>query len=209
VSDLLKLTQWLSPAFPLGSYAYSHGLEWAISARDVYDPDSLSEWLSDILDHGSGRADATLLAAAHRGEDAGALADVAAALAPSKERWDETLAQGTAFSLALGSLTGAPGPAYPFPVAVGVAARALTLPTSDVTALYLHSFTSNLVSAAVRFVPLGQNAGQKVLGGLHPLITRIANDSATAWVADIANSAVCGDMASMRHEHQDVRLFKT
>jgi len=209
VKDLLKLTQWLSPAFPLGSYAYSHGLEWAISAGDVRDADSLAEWLTDILDLGSGRADGTLLAAAHRGEDAMALADVAAALAPSKERWDETLAQGTAFSLALGSLTGAPVPACPFPIAVGVAARDLSLLTRDVTALYLHSFASNLVSAAVRFVPLGQNAGQRVLSGLHPLITRIAGESVTAQVREIANSALRGDMASMQHEHQDVRLFKT
>lgn len=209
MNDLLTLTQWLSPAFPLGSYAYSHGLEWAISAGDVRDADSLAEWLTDILDLGSGRADATLLAAAHRGEDAKALADVAAALAPSKERWDETLAQGTAFSVALSSLTGAPVPACPFPIAVGVAARDLSLLTRDVTALYLHSFTSNLVSAAVRFVPLGQNAGQRVLSGLHPLITRIAGESVTAKVSEIANSALRGDMASMQHEHQDVRLFKT
>ncbi len=207
--DLLTLTQWLSPAFPLGSYAYSHGLEWVISAGNVHDADSLGLWLADILDLGSGRADATLLAAAHRGEDAQTLADIAAALAPSKERWHETLAQGTAFSLALGSLTGAPVPAYPFPIAVGRAARDLTLSTSDVTALYLHSFTSNLVSTAVRFVPLGQNAGQRVLGGLHPLTIRIAQESATAKVSEIANSALRGDMASMRHEHQDVRLFKT
>lgn len=206
--DLLTLTQWLSPAFPVGSFAYSHGLEAAIVAGDVSNGDTLQEWVSDILTHGAGRADAILLSAAHRGEEAKALAATAEALAASKERWDETIDQGRAFASGVSAI-GAPVPAMPFPVAVGVAARRLDLPTEDVVALYLHAFASNLVSAAVRFVPLGQAEGQRVLSALHDEISTIATEAATSGVEDIASCVFAADIAAMAHETLDVRIFRT
>ena len=207
-TGLLTLTQWLSPAFPVGSFAYSHGLEQAISDGDVADAAGLQAWLTDILTLGAGRADAILLCAALRGEDEADLAALAEALAPSRERWQETRDQGAAFAAAV-TATGHPVDSMPFPVAVGVAARALSLEPAQVAQLYLHAFTSNLVSAAVRFVPLGQSAGQGVLSALHPVIANVADEAAQATTDDITSAVPRADLAAMRHETLEVRIFKT
>lgn len=207
---LLRLVQWLSPAFPTGGFAYSHGLEWVIDAGEVTSADTLKDWLTQILQGGAGRQDAILLAhALDSGADLDALCDLARALAPSAERLSETCEQGTAFARATTALLGLDLAARPLPVAVGQAARHLHLPKSDVIALYLHAFTANLVSAAVRFVPLGQTEGQQVLQSLHPVITNLATECATAPLADIATNTLRADLAAMRHETLDVRIFKT
>ncbi|OYU18821.1 MAG: urease accessory protein UreF [Rhodobacteraceae bacterium PARR1] len=207
---LLSLVQWLSPAFPTGGYAYSHGLEQVIHDGLVRSGADLTAWLSAILRHGAGRQDAILLACALReGADAEALADLAHALAPSAERWRETMEQGAALAKAVSAVTCRDIPALPFPVALGVAAAPLGLPPAQVIALYLHAFASNLTSAAVRFVPLGQNAGQQALSALHPLIEALAADCAMATTDDITSAALAADLAAMRHETMDVRIFKT
>ena len=206
---LLSLVQWLSPAFPTGGYAYSHGLEQVIHDGGVKSGADLTEWLSAILRHGAGRQDAILLACALRGDAPDAFADLAHALAPSAERWRETMEQGAALAKAVSAVTGRDIPALPLPVALGVAAAPLGLPPAQVIALYLHAFASNLTSAAVRFVPLGQNAGQQALSALHPLIEALAADCATATTDDITSAALAADLAAMRHESMDVRIFKT
>ncbi|MEL6800358.1 MAG: urease accessory UreF family protein [Pseudomonadota bacterium] len=207
---LLALTQWLSPAFPVGGFAYSHGLEHAISTGAVGDADTLEVWLTDVIARGSGRADAILLCAAMAMDaDWRALDALGRALAPSRERLAETLAQGTAFTEATNALHGTSHPPVPLPVAVGRAARALDLPPAKVAALYLQSFASNLVAGAVRFVPLGQSAGQAVLAALHPLILDVARRAATASVEDITSAVPGADLAAMAHETMDVRIFKT
>jgi urease accessory protein len=209
-ADLLTLVQWLSPAFPVGGFAYSHGLEWAISEGQVTDARTLQDWLSDILAHGSGRSDAVLVARAmDPGADLAMIAATARALAASKERWTETHDQGRAFTEAVNALTDRDFPPAALPVAVGRAARALSLPSERVAALYLHAFASNLVSAAVRFVPLGQTDGQRVLSALHPLIERLAREAAATPLEGIASSVPGADLASMHHETQDVRIFRT
>lgn len=204
--DLLTLTQWLSPAFPVGGYAYSHGLEQAIAAGQVTDTDALRDWLSVVLEHGTGRVDATLLCLTLAGAD---LAETARALAPSRERAQEAEDQGRAFVAAVNALRGGAIPAQPLPTAVGQAARMLGLAPDQVAALYLHAFTSNLVSAAVRFVPLGQTEGQQVLADLHPLIHRIATQAAAATLDDLASGAFGSDLTAMEHETLDVRIFRT
>lgn len=206
---LLSLVQWLSPAFPTGGYAYSHGLEQVIHDGGLRSGADLTEWLSAILRHGAGRQDAILLACALRGDAPDALADLAHALAPSAERWRETMEQGAALAKAVSAVTGSDIPALPLPVALGVAAAPLGLPAEQVIALYLHAFASNLTSAAVRFVPLGQNAGQQALSALHPLIEVLAQDCAKATTDDITSAALAADLAAMRHESMDVRIFKT
>jgi urease accessory protein len=209
-ADLLTLVQWLSPAFPVGGFAYSHGLEWAISEGQVTDAATLQDWLSDILTHGSGRTDAVLLTRAMDPEaDLALIAATARALAASKERWTETHDQGRAFTEAVNALTGNDFVPAALPVAVGRAARALTLPPERVAALYLHAFASNLVSAAVRFVPLGQTDGQRVLAALHPLMERTAVEAAATPLDAIASSVPGADLAAMHHETQDVRIFRT
>jgi urease accessory protein len=209
-ADLLTLVQWLSPAFPVGGFAYSHGLEWAISEGQVTDAATLQDWLSDILTHGSGRTDAVLLTRAmDLDADLPLVAATARALAASKERWTETHDQGRAFTEAVNALTGNDFVPAALPVAVGRAARALTLPPERVAALYLHAFASNLASAAVRFVPLGQTDGQRTLAALHPLIERTAVEAAATPLDAIASSVPGADLAAMHHETQDVRIFRT
>lgn len=205
-TDLLTLTQWLSPAFPLGSFAYSHGLEQAIAAGDVTDANSLEAWLQLVLTQGTGLIDATLLCHAMAGGD---LADTARAMATSRERLEEAEAQGTAFVATVNKITNGNAQPAPLPVAVGVAARDLSVAPADVAALYLHAFVSNLVSAAVRFVPLGQSDGQAVLARLHGAIADTAQRATTLQISDLGSAALGADMAAMAHETMDVRIFKT
>jgi len=121
----------------------------------------------------------------------------------------ETEDQGAAFAATAGALLGVDLPPRPLPVALGQAARGLGLPPAQVLALYLHGFAANLVSAAVRFVPLGQTEGQQVLAALHPLISKIADGAAAAPLDSIGSAAFRADMAAMLHETMDVRIFRT
>ena len=207
---LLSLVQWLSPAFPVGGYAYSHGLEWAISAGDITSAEDLQRWIGTVLTEGAGRTDAILLAQALRPEaDLAALSALAQALAASRERLVETLDQGRALGQTIAALTGQPLPEMPYPVALGAAARGLGLPAEPVVALYLHAFASALVQAAVRFVPLGQTEGQAVLAALHPVILQVAAEAVQAGLDQIGSGAFRSDLAAMRHETMDVRIFRT
>lgn len=206
---LLSLVQWLSPAFPTGAFAYSHGLEQAVAAGEIGDASGLALWLEDILAHGAGWNDAVLLGCGLRGEDLGELADLARALAGSAERLRETEEQGAAFSRAQGEMRGEGLSPLPLPLAVARAGRDLALPAAQVIALFQHSFASNLVSAGVRFIPLGQSAGQKVLSGLHELIADLSVRAAAAARADLAQSAFRAELGAMAHEMLDVRIFKT
>lgn len=205
---LLRLVQWLSPAFPLGAFAASHGLEWAV-AQGGLTRDQVADWVADVLEFGTGWSDAVLLACSLRhGAEPDALDDLARALAASAERLAESLDQGTAFAATLGGL-GQPMPPRMLPVAVGVAAAPLGLPVPVVVALYLQGFAGMIVAAAVRFVPMGQTEGQAILAGLHPLIERLATRAAHATPDDIATSTLGADLAAMRHETQDTRIFRS
>ena len=210
------LLTWLSPAFPTGAYAYSHAIEWAVDAGDVRDEASAAGWLTDLLNHGPGWTDAILLRHAHRCRtpvDLAAVASIAVASQPSVERRLESMAQGTAFALAA-KVWGAPLlDAQPgqiaYPVALGALAAAHAVPEDDAALGLLHAFTANLVSAAVRLVPLGQTAGLRILAGLAPTIAAVAAETAHATLDDIGGACFRSDIASMRHETQYTRLFRT
>ncbi|MFN3722179.1 MAG: urease accessory protein UreF [Paracoccaceae bacterium] len=207
---LLTLVQWLSPAFPTGGFAYSHGLEAAISTGQVRDAAGLRHWLSDVLEFGAGRQDAILLVQSLQdGADHAGLDALVRALQPSSERLTETLDQGTAFARTVAGLTGRSLPARCLPIAVGEAAAPLGLPAAQVAALYLHAFASNLTSVAMRFMPLGQAEGQGVLAALHPLIHALAEEASTLTLDDLGASALGADLAAMAHETMDVRIFRT
>ena len=213
---LLALLTWLSPAFPTGAYAYSHGLEWAVDTRDVRDEATSTQWIGDVIAQGAGRADAILLRHAYRTRDAQALlaiADLAAATQPAAERRAETLAQGTAFALAAkvwGAplLAALPGPVA-YPVALGALAAAHGVPEDAAALGLLHGFAANLISAVVRLVPLGQTAGLRILAGLASVMTATARDTATASLDDLGGACFRSDIAAMRHETQYTRLFRT
>lgn len=200
-ADHLRLVQILSPAFPIGSFAYSQGLESAINDGLIWDAGSLKNWISAVLEHGSGRTDAILLAHARLGDD---LSDLAMSLSPSMERSLETLEQGRAF----GALTGLTK-IYPLPIAVGLATRDLTVVTQTVLTLWLQGLAGQLVSVGVRFIPLGQTAGQQVLAELAETILQIVQQAATAPLTAIYSTAMGADLATMRHETQEVRIYRT
>ena len=134
---------------------------------------------------------------------------LARALAGSAERLRETEEQGAAFARAQAEMTGAEPTPRALPLALADAARDLSLPPDQIIAVFLHSFAANLVSAGVRFIPLGQSAGQRVLAGLHAPIAQIAARAATAGRADLASSAFRAEIGAMAHEVLDVRIFKT
>ena len=202
-ADHLRLVQILSPAFPIGSFAYSQGLETAINDGLIWDAGSLKNWILAMLDYGSGRADAILLAHARVG-DADHLSDLALSLSPSFERSLEAVEQGRAF----GSLTGL-AKTYPLPIAVGLATRDLQVDTQTVLTLWLQGLAGQLVSVGVRFIPLGQTAGQQVLASLAEPILDIATEAATAPLSAIHSTALGADLATMRHEVQEVRIYRT
>ena len=206
-TDLLTLVQWLSPAFPIGGYAYSHGLE-TVMAEGERTAAGLRVWIEGVLRFGSGQSDAVLLACTLRpGAEVGALNAVARAMAGTRERLSETVEQGTAFARTVAALTGRNLPARALPVAVGEAAAGLDLPAEEVVAVYLHAFAANLVAVATRFAPLGQTEAQGMLAALHPVIGEIADWAVTAEVEVIGTSAFGAEMEAMRHEDLDVRIF--
>lgn len=206
---LLKLSTWMSPGFPVGAFAYSHGLEQAVEAGDVTDGRGSQAWIAALLEHGAGRNDAILIAAVMQGGDAAEMDALARAFASSAERLHETVAQGTAFAQTIAAAWGGQGAAYAYPVALGVAAREHDLPVGDTLAVYLSAFAANLVSAAIRLVPLGQVEGQRILAALHPLIARVAAEAMRAGPDDLGGCTFNADIAAMRHETQPVRLFRT
>jgi urease accessory protein len=216
--DRLSLTQWLSPAFPTGGFAYSHGLEQVVIDGRANTAIQVQDWLADILKHGAGWTDALLLVAGLNPDvDRSGLDDLALALAPSSERLHETLAQGTAFARTVANVTDRLLPARPLPLAVAEAAAQLDLPPAEIAALYLHAFAANLVSVAVRFVPLGQTEGQQILAGLQVLIMDLAekavalaqDQDAEALIPLMTSGTFAADLAAMRHETLDVRIFRT
>ena len=210
---LLRLLTWLSPAFPTGGFAFSHGLEWAVEVGDVADAATLAGWLGDMLRHGAGRNDAILLRHAWRarGEALTGVAEFAGAIAPSREIAAETLGQGAAFAAAAAPwLQGLilPSP-LAYPVAVGALAAAHDIEENAAVIAYLHGFTANLVSAGVRLIPLGQSAGLAVQAGLEAAILETVRDTAYAQLEDIGGACLRADLAAMRHETQYTRLFRS
>ena len=210
MSRLLTLVQWLSPAFPTGAFAYSHGLERVIAAGDVTDAHSFEEWLRNILHHGAGWQDAVLLTHALAPDaDHDALDALARALAPSAERLQEGAEQGAAFARMVSGLTGRALPPRMLPIATGEATAPLALPPGQVAQLYLQTFVSNLTTIATRHVPLGQTEGQRVLSKLLPEIELLGTWAALAGLDDLGSCALAADLAAFQHETQDVRIFRT
>ncbi len=205
------LLTWFSPSYPVGAYSHSHGLEAEITAGRVASGEDLSGWLRLVLAQGSGRNDAILLCHAWRAEPEALaeLAELSAALASSAERHLETTAQGAAFARVTAEAWGTDPAPLPYPVAVGAAAAQLGLPLEPTVGAFLHAFAANIVSAAVRFLPLGQTEGQRVLAGLLPTIGAVAAEAQAAEL-DALGAAVFGaDLAAMEHETMPVRIFRS
>jgi urease accessory protein len=222
--SLLPLFVWLSPGFPVGAFAYSHGLEWAVEAGDIVDARSLKAWLVDLIEFGAPRSDAILFSVAYR---AAAAADwpalfetnaLAIALAPSAERRLETTAQGAAFVVAaraawdcgpLRRLDRSPDERIAYAVAVAAAASGHSLPLEASLSVFVLAQAANLVSAAVRLGPIGQTDGQRIIAALFPQVRGLAREARCASLVDLGGAAFRSDIAAMRHESQYSRLFRS
>ncbi len=189
VAALYRLMTWLSPAFPVGAFSYSSGIEWAVEAGDIADAASLKDWLAAMLADGPGFCDGVFLAQAHRaassGDDAGLrdIAELASALVPSRERQLETSSQGRAFiDIAraawncdgLDDMISACGGPIVYPVAVGLVSAAHEIPLAPTMHAFFHALTSNWISSGARLIPLGQTDSQRVLALLEPVVVATA-----------------------------------
>lgn len=206
---ILTLAQWLSPAYPVGAFAYSHGLEWSVEAGEVGDAAGLQDWIAAVLEHGGGWNDALFLASAFHARDPDAVDDMARAFAASAERRRETELMGAAFARASTEIWGTPMPPLCYPVALGVAARQAGLPLRLTLQMYLQAMAGNLVAAGIRLVPLGQSEGQGVLRALLPLCLSLGARAEGADLDDLSSTAFLTDIASMHHETQYSRIFRT
>jgi len=209
--EALTLNQLLSPSFPVGAFAYSHGLETAIQTGQINDAESLHQWLGDLLAYGTIHTDAVLLNIAYDtpAADVLTLDATARAYAVSAERLKETDLQGAAFCDAVRSVWGLDIATCCYPVAVGYTAALLSLDCKASTALYLQSVVANLCAVAMRLVPLGQVAGQTVQQTLIPICVQTAESVQGASLLDIHGSTWASDIAAMQHETLYSRVFRT
>jgi urease accessory protein len=216
-SDLQKLLTWLSPAFPVGAFAWSAGLETAIVRGEVKDRQTTQQWISGSLLHGSLRTDAIILAHAHKAQgDAmriGELADLSLALTPSRERHAETTITGNAFVTAAAAWpTDAPidlpNPC-PYPVAVGAKAGQHGIDREATVLAFLTASVHNQVSVAVRLVPIGQTDGLAIMAELEPAIAEASRVCLQTTLDEIGGVAYGADIAQMQHELLPTRIFRS
>jgi urease accessory protein len=214
---------WLSPAYPIGAFSYSSGLEWAVEAGDIKNAETLRQWLAVMLGEGGGFCDAVFFVHAHRtiaAKDGAlhAVAELAAAFVPSKERLLETTAQGRAFvdatraawpCAALNDLDAAWQGPIALPVAVGVTCAGHGIPCEPALHAFVQALTANWISAGVRLIPLGQTDGQRALVALEPDVAATAKRALTTPLDEIGSCTFRADIASMRHETQYTRLFRS
>jgi len=221
---LYRLMSWLSPSYPVGAFSYSHGIEWVVETGTVHDADTLRGWVERLLVQGGGWNDAIFFAhawqAAHEGDDEalGRVAELAAAFATSRERRLETCAQGDAFVSvterawpcdALARLRSVWDGRVAYPVAVAVTAAGHDVPLTPALTATLHAYAANLISAGVRLIPLGQTDAQRIGAALMEPIGTVAARAPSIPLDDVGGMAVLSDIASMRHETQCTRLFRT
>ena len=219
----LLLAAWFSPAFPIGGFAFSHGLEWAAEAGLVSDRVTLEGWIGDLLTLGSGRADTIVLAESWRAacrRDAAGLAGVAAlaaALQPSRERHLEATVQGAAFLDMAGAATpqhalaslAPPRDLLTLPVVAGLAGAVHSIALVPLAAAALAAFAAGLVSASVRLGIVGQTDGQRITAALGPVVIATATSATRLTLDDLAGATFRADLACLQHETQYSRLFRS
>ena len=223
-SALYRLMTWLSPSFPVGSFAFSGGIEWAVEAGDIHDRQSLQQWLGALLSDGTGLSDAIFFVHAYSATSdrdfarLASVAELAQAYVNSRERKLETAAQGRAFIDAVTAAWRVPllddaladiGHPVVYPVAVGLVSAAHDVPLGAALHAFLHAVVSNWISAGVRLIPLGQTGGQHALAALERDVVRAGERASAASLDDLGGATFRADIASMRHETQYTRLFRS
>lgn len=235
---LIRLLQLSSPALPVGAYTYSQGLEWAVDAGRVTDEASTLAWIDAALRQGMARCEAVYLAHmasawtavlaegvdgdnGANGDEAGAppsLQQLNMDFVVSRETAElraETLQMGYSLRRLLQDLPGFPANAVlnfespSFPLVWSYASVVWSIPVADAVAAYLWAWAENQVMAAVKAVPLGQTAGQRLLMALGERIPALAADARATVIDDAANYLPGLAIASSRHETQYTRLFRS
>lgn len=222
---LYDLLSWMSPAWPIGAFAHSSGLEWAVEQGHVTNRATTAEWIGTLIAHGSIHNDLVLFTYAWRAADAGdapglhEVAELAAASQTGLERHVEATAQGAAFrriaeATVGGKLAeGVDDDDLTYPVAAAALFAAQDIDLRSALTAWLHGAAANLVSAAQRLVPLGQTDGQKVLRDLRAPIFAAVEAAVALPDADpfeaLGGSALVADLGCMAHETQYTRLFRT
>jgi urease accessory protein len=220
--NLYRLMTWMSPSYPVGAYSFSHGLESAVDCGLMRDASTARNWIGDLMAFGGGQADLVFVAEAWgAAADRNRLSEVhelALAFQPTSEIRLETTAQGAAFVRAtaaawpcpaLGLLKQVAGGEYVYPVVVGAVAGSHAVAKDEVMQAYGHAFAANLVSAAVRLVPLGQTEGQKITASLLDDVYSAVATALSTPLAMVSSSCVMADITSMKHEVQYTRLFRS
>lgn len=226
---LYDMMSWMSPAWPVGAFAHSGGLEWAVEQQLVTDRESTIAWIGDLLDHGPLHNDVVLFVHAWRAAQAGddqALRDIAELAAASQtglERRIEATAQGAAFrKIAVAATTpsrfgamlhGIDDRDLCYPVASAALFACQDIGLEPGLTAWLHGAVSNLVSAAQRLVPLGQTDGQLVLSALRPIVLSAVDRAMSMPDGDpfeaMGGCALLAELGCMAHETQYTRLFRT
>lgn len=214
---LIRLLSWLSPVFPTGGFAYSNGLERAVHDGLVSSEAELCDWLRSIITHGSTKNDQIFLAESWRRvsakESCHPVAELAIALAGSKERHLELTAQGAAFVLAIESWEFETQPDFgelhPLPVVVGAYSAVGEIALEVALIGYLQAVISNQLQAAIRLSVLGQSGAARILAALEPDIAHLSAAAVETTLDDLGTATINADIASMNHETQTVRLFRS
>ena len=214
-ASLLRLMTLFSPVFPVGGFAYSHGLEQAVYENFIKNADDLFNWLDDLLVHGSLHNDAILVAETWRytnlNQNISPLIEIANAIAASKERLMEIDLQGAAFCKAVTEM-GVSNKIYkalPYPIAVGVLGHQLEISLPSLLTAYLHAFISNLVQAAIRLVPLGQSNGVKTMARMEERVLSLVMQSGKLTLDNLGSCCLLSDIMAMRHETLYSRIFRS
>jgi urease accessory protein len=210
-TDLKFMTvmQWMSPAFPIGAFAYSHGLEWAIDKDHVSNGEKLQKWITDLLEYGSLRTDAIFISLILRGHDAKKMNELSMALCPAGERLLETKLQGSAFAKVIEDVWQQDIGELSLPIAVALAAKNQSIEQDLILPAYLQAFCSNLISAAIRLIPIGQTEGQRIMFELYPTISDLVQTASKSEIDDLNSACFFSDVSAMEHEYLQPRIFKT
>ena len=221
-AGLYRLLSWVSPSFPTGGFSYSHGIEGAAAGGAVHDRITLEIWVTAIIVRGSGRIDADTLCAAYRASAAGNVAALVAAnrrgtaYRATAELALEAAQQGSAFVDTCRAAWPGTFPACWDPAeevclaaAFGAAAAHAGIALGHALVGYLQGFAANLVAAGLRLGIIGQTDGQRILAALEPIVGRAAAAAISREPADFGASTFAADVASMAHELQYSRLFRS
>ena len=201
------LQVWFSSSFPIGSYAYSHGLEALIDDKKIKNKDDVKEFLDALLFYGTLRNDYIFIKSVYKGEE---INELILASASSKERQIEMIDMGNSFrkimkdswELSLPENTS-------FIYCLAKAGLYFDIKFDDLIKFYLQSFISNLINVCVKHIPMSQKDGQSLNVIFINQIQEFLTHSDKLTLKDIGTTFFIGDIFAIKHENLDSRIYLT